>query len=228
MSILRRQLVVLARWPAPGRCKQRLAASCGSSQAAAAVQRHLTAHTMRVATTLQGIGLTLAVAGIGPRARRRWGRPWREQAGGDRLRLSGQCGGNLACRMQAQFRESFRRGAEQVVLIGTDLPGLETEDLEQAFALLSQHPLVLGPARDGGYWLIGLTRAGYRSALPRLMSGIPWGSSQVLGLTLAQAAALNLNVGLLRTQSDLDNAADLAPWLQRRCSDDRAIPTLPA
>jgi glycosyltransferase A (GT-A) superfamily protein (DUF2064 family) len=102
-----------------------------------------------------------------------------------------------------------------VVLIGTDLPGLEPGDLEQAFAQLNQAPVVLGPALDGGYWLIGFNRGGFLKGSRRLMSGIAWGSDQVLQQSLKQAALLALPVALLRQQSDLDTAASLSPWLRR-------------
>lgn len=207
---MRQRLVVLARWPAPGRCKRRLAASCGSAVAAAGVQRALTAHTLRVARQAAvacGARVELVVDGVGPRARQRWAR----QLGVTHSAAQG--GGGLGCRMQRQLQRAFRAGAERVVLIGTDLPGLECGDLLAAFAALARQPLVLGPARDGGYWLIGLNRSGFSRAGAGLMSGIPWGSDRVLDLTLERARLLALAPTLLRRQSDLDRRADLRPWL---------------
>ena len=214
MAIPRRQLVVLARWPAPGRCKQRLAASCGSSALAATMQKRLSWHTLHTAAAAAArcrAELLLAAAGLGPRALRRWGRQLQPRP--TPLRLMSQQGGNLGCRMQRQLQRAFARGCAQVVLIGSDLPCLERSDLEQAFALLDEHPLVLGPADDGGYWLIGLTRQGFERCGAALMSGIPWGSDQVLQLTLERAAARELPAALLRQQSDLDRRSALEPWL---------------
>ena len=214
MPIPRRQLVVLARWPAPGRCKRRLAASCGSAALAAAMQKRLSWHTLHTAAAAAGrcrAELLLAAAGLGPRALRRWGQEL--QPSQAPLQLISQRGGNLGCRMQRQLQRAFARGCTQVVLIGSDLPCLESSDLEQAFALLDQHPLVLGPAEDGGYWLIGLTRQGFERSGAALMSGIPWGSDQVLPLTLERAATRQLPAVLLRQQSDLDRRAALEPWL---------------
>ena len=187
---MQQQLVVLARWPAAGRCKRRLAASCGSTDAAARVQAALTRHTLAVARAWagsSGTALTLAVDGLGP----------------------------LGCRMQRQLQRGFNGGAERVVLIGSDLPQLERGDLRAAFRALRDTPLVLGPARDGGYWLIGCTRAGFELAGAALMSGISWGSNQVLVETERQAATLALPVTRLRQQNDLDNRDDLLPWLRR-------------
>ena len=218
MAIARRQLVVLARWPVPGRCKRRLAASIGSSIRAASVQRQLTDHTLAVAARAAAscpAQLSLAVDGLGARASSRWQQQLQASSGCPSLQLVPQGSGNLGCRMHGQLRRCFAAGAEQVVLIGTDLPGLEPGDLEQAFAQLNQAPVVLGPALDGGYWLIGFNRGGFLKGSRRLMSGIAWGSDQVLQQSLKQAALLALPVALLRQQSDLDTAASLRPWLRR-------------
>ena len=219
MGLPQRRLVVLARWPAAGRCKRRLAADLGSSQRAAALQGLLTQHTLRAAALASqacGAELVLAADGLGPRGLRRWGQRLMQAEPGIRLLLRPQGGGGLGCRMQRQLRQGFARGREQLVLIGSDLPGLEARDLEQAFQALERQPLVLGPATDGGYWLIGLNRAGFRRAGAGLMAGIAWGSDQVLTQTLRRAEALQLPPALLREQSDLDRRTALEPWLRRR------------
>ena len=99
-----------------------------------------------------------------------------------------------------------------MVVVGSDLPGLMAADLQQAFAALHHQPLVIGPAADGGYWLIGLTAAAFEHQRGRLFSGIPWGGDQVLARTIERAAELALNPHLLREQQDLDRLSDLAPW----------------
>ncbi len=209
----------MARWPAPGRCKRRLAASGGSSQRAASIQARLTSHTLQVAATAAAAGdcqLRLAVDGIGQGALRRWQRAVQRRSDwqwSESVEFGGQGGGNLGCRMQRQLRQGFARGAERVVVIGTDLPGLECRDLSRALLLLQTDPLVIGPATDGGYWLIGMNRAGFQRAGARLMSGIAWGGAEVLAQTLARAALLDLPPRLLRPQRDLDDRADLLAWL---------------
>ena len=80
---------------------------------------------------------------------------------------------------------------------------------------MAQRPLVLGPASDGGYWLIGLNRSGFAQAGTALMGGIPWGSDQVLATTLKRAQQRHLQPALLRQLSDLDTRAALGPWLRR-------------
>jgi len=210
----------MARWPAPGRCKRRLAASCGSSQRAASIQARLTSHTLRVAAAAADPGdalLRLAMDGIGPGALRRMQRALLRQTirpMACTLQCTVQGGGNLGCRMQRQLRQAFAGGAERVVLIGTDLPGLECRDLTRALALLQADPLVIGPATDGGYWLIGMNRNGFQRAGSQLMSGIAWGGAEVLTHTLARAEQLDLAPVLLRRQRDLDDRSDLAAWLR--------------
>jgi len=204
----RAQLVVLARGPSPGRCKRRLAAGLGS-RAAAAVHDRLCAHTLAAVAGARlpaGAETVLAVQGLGARAARRWARglgPLERPT----LRIVGQGGGSLGLLMQRQLMRARREGAARVVLIGSDLPALESADLAEAFRALERAPLVLGPAADGGYWLIGLA-----GRWPALFAGITWGTSQVLGQTLAVAEAAGLPVSLLAERGDLDRPGDLAAW----------------
>ncbi len=195
----------MARWPAPGRCKQRLSGGLGPARAAL-IQQVLTAHTLAVASQLQGVEVVVATDGVGPRAARRW---LGACAG---LRWVGQGRGGLGLRMQRQINRAIREGARSVVLIGSDLPQLEQADLAAGFACLGAAAgdgcdLVLGPADDGGYWLIGL-----HQSQPSLLGGIPWGSDQVMGCTVERAEGLGLDVGLLATRRDLDWPRDLLPW----------------
>lgn len=196
---LHRLVVVMARWPAPGRCKRRLAAGLGASRAAA-VQLRLQQHTHAVldqACSLLALDRRLALSGAGLRAAGRSG--W--------AAVVPQGQGSLGLRMQRQFATAFRQGYRQVVLLGSDLPELAVSDLQQAFAALDHSPLVLGPAVDGGYWLVGLTRPA-----AGLFSGIAWGSERVLHQTLERAAALELPAALLQARHDLDRPSDLRRW----------------
>ena len=145
--------------------------------------------------------MVLAVEGLAPRAARRLG----DQLGVGRIVLQG--GGGLGVRMQRQFQRAATERARRVVLIGSDLPQLERADLASAFAALDRQQAVLGPACDGGYWLIGLRRPE-----PALMEGIAWGSEQVLEQTLAALARRGLEPALLPWRRDLDRGEDLGPW----------------
>ncbi len=199
----RRTLVVMARWPAPGRCKSRLAAELGPVRAAA-IQGRLTAHTLAVARQARGrlpFELVLAGSGLGGRALHRWA------AGQGCDRVVSQGRGGLGLRLQRVVGGALRRGARQLLVIGSDLPDLGSPDLQQAFAALEQHELVLGPAEDGGYWLIGLRRS-----WPELFCGIGWGGDGVLHQTERAAAGVGLAVHRLARHADLDRPGDLARW----------------
>ncbi len=143
----------------------------------------------------------LATSGLGPRAAVRWG----SLLGVDRVVEQGK--GSLGLRMQRQILRGCREGAAAVVLIGSDLPELAAEDLLEAFRALEHTALVLGPAGDGGYWLIGRRRA-----TPQVFTGIDWGSDRVLAQTLRLALQTGLGTALLAERHDLDRPADLAHW----------------
>lgn len=213
-QLTRLQVVVLARWPAPGRCKSRLAAGIGPVRAAA-VQARLVRHVTAVAreslarrrtlAEAPSAELVLAVDGLGSRAARRWGR----ELAVDRVVLQG--GGGLGTRLQRQLLRARREGARRIVLVGSDLPSLEPADLVEAFAALESALWVLGPAQDGGYWLIGAQRP-HPSPFVGPDAPIPWGSAAVLHTTLRLAARHGISVPLLKRRADLDLPADLRRW----------------
>ena len=114
-----------------------------------------------------------------------------------------QEGHDLGERMANAFARSFESGMEKVVLIGTDCPTLQSQHLNQAFETLTHSDLVVGPATDGGYYLIGMKRrADY------LFEGITWSTAEVLSQTLAVATAHGLLSTLLDELSDIDTQED--------------------
>ncbi|GAA3963928.1 TIGR04282 family arsenosugar biosynthesis glycosyltransferase [Hymenobacter antarcticus] len=195
-------LLVFAREPVLGRVKTRLAADIGP-EAALAVYRELLALTA-AAVTASAVPATVWLAEAPhPTAdtalpRPEWpGLPWRVQPPAD---LLGE-------RMAHAFGEAFAAGAGRVVIIGTDCPGLEPAILQRAFAALEAHDLVVGPAEDGGYYLLGL-----RELQPALFTSKDWSTATVLPDTLADAARLGLRVAQLPVLHDVDSARDLAAW----------------
>jgi hypothetical protein len=92
----------------------------------------------------------------------------------------------------------------RVVLIGTDCPDLNNQLISQAFDSLKSHDLVLGPARDGGYYLIGLRRL-----IPELFAEITWSTAEVLSQTQSIAQNLELTIAYLPLLSDIDRPEDL-------------------
>lgn len=196
------QLLVFAREPVLGRVKTRLAADIGA-EAALAVYRELlslTAAAVKQARVPATVWLAEAPqpAADPHQPRPEWpGLPWRVQP----------AAGQLGERMAHAFTAAFAGGAARVVIIGTDCPGLRADLLREAFAQLAAHDLVLGPAEDGGYYLLGL-----RAFQPALFANKDWSTATVLADTLADAARLNLRVAQLPVLADIDSGPDLAAW----------------
>ena len=115
--------------------------------------------------------------------------------------------GELGGKMQAAFQQAFNSGAKAVVIIGTDCPGLTGQHLHHAFEHLTSHDVVMGPAADGGYYLLGMTRLH-----AEFFQDKAWSTASVLSDTLADAARLGLRVAQLPTLHDVDTANDLATW----------------
>jgi uncharacterized protein len=104
-------------------------------------------------------------------------------------------------------REECRR---RVVVIGTDIPDLGPKELEEAYRALDSSDVVVGPAADGGYYLLGTS-----TLIPALFEDIPWSTHEVFARTMRNAALLGLSVHLLDTLSDIDTPQDLLAWQAR-------------
>jgi rSAM/selenodomain-associated transferase 1 len=189
-------VVVFGREPIPGAVKTRLAASVGD-EAAAAIYRELLAHTLRVATAV-GADIVLSVAEPPGRGLR----PPTDVA--VEIQAAGDLGHRLAVAVERRFAEGYGR----VVVIGSDCPELEPRHLEAALEGLAAHPVVVGPAEDGGYWLIGLC-----APVPGLFADLPWSTADVLELTRGRLRELDLSWLELDTLHDLDTEADLRRFL---------------
>jgi rSAM/selenodomain-associated transferase 1 len=201
------RLIVFTRYPHPGRAKTRLIPALGK-QGATDLHRRMTEHTVRQARGLDSgqairgsAGLEVSVEIHYTGGRKQWLRNW---LGGD-LAYRRQVAGGLGRRMNAAFTAAFSAGAPAVVIIGTDCPGLTSTVIAEAFAALASNELVLGPASDGGYYLIGLVRP-----VPELFAGIAWGTDQVLAGTIECAERLQLAIALLEVLDDVDRPEDLA------------------
>ena len=118
--------------------------------------------------------------------------------------LAPQRGSDLGERMASALTEQEEAGVERVVILGSDSPDLPPAALDRAFAILHTRQLVLGPAVDGGYWLVG-ARGVPRAAL----TDIPWGTDAVLSATLAAVQRHGLDAGLLDVWYDVDRPDNL-------------------
>ena len=202
---MERRLIIFTRYPEPGKTKTRLVPALGP-EGAADVQRNMTGHTLDwVRDLAAGSPISVEVRFEGGDAEKM------AACFGGHVSYRPQGPGDLGCRMAAAFAEAFGEGSEQIVIIGTDCPEITPELIRESFERLSTRDLVLGPAIDGGYYLIGLRRPA-----PGLFNGIPWGSQRVLEDTLRVASELSLGVFLLKELSDVDRPEDLAVWHRAR------------
>ncbi|HEX8428308.1 TIGR04282 family arsenosugar biosynthesis glycosyltransferase [Hymenobacter sp.] len=191
-------LLVFARYPELGRVKTRLAAGIGD-EAALAVYEELLYHTCGVTADVAAYK-TLWLAGPSAAAVA-FPEAWNNY---EQLQ---QVPGDLGQKMQAAFAHAFAAGATAALIIGTDCPGLTAEVLTQAYALLATHEVVIGPAEDGGYYLLGM-----RELYEDLFVNKSWSTDLVLAHTLADADRLGLRVAQLPTLRDIDDEADLKAW----------------
>ena len=195
-----RAVLVFIRAPEAGRVKTRLAAEIGDV-AALGVYRRLAEHAVQAALALGPlvsvrVHFTPANAGDAVRA-------W---LGAGPVYLPQADDADLGVRMRAAFEAAFGDGFDRVVVIGSDLPDLTAEILRGAFERLESTDAVVGPARDGGYWLLGLKRM-----LPGVFDGIAWSTGEVLARTLERLRSMQMEPALLEELADVDEAGDLPP-----------------
>ena len=194
-------LTVFAKDPEAGRGKSRLARSVGERHAGN-VARALLSDALQLADAVRSEGVTVSVFHTPDRPDVRD----RMRAKAPTLGHEAQGQGDLGRRMAACFDGWFRRGAERVVLVGTDCPTLAPEDVHTAFKRLESADVVLGPASDGGYVLIGLS-----APRPELFADIDWSSGDVLAQTVGVVRRADLSLSLLPVQCDLDTVEDVRP-----------------
>ncbi|MAL98522.1 MAG: hypothetical protein CL583_08740 [Alteromonadaceae bacterium] len=118
-----------------------------------------------------------------------------------------QCEGNLGQRMSGALRDGLER-AERVIIVGSDCPAVQGEYVRKAAAALEKTDVVLGPAEDGGYVLIGV-----RNLESRMFDGVEWGTDKVLLQTAQRAEEVGLTVGRLNTLWDVDEVEDWYRYL---------------
>jgi uncharacterized protein len=195
-----RGIIIFTRFPEPGLTKTRLIPVLGP-EGACRLHRELTEKIVaQVQQIKKSYPLMVEI----------------HFSGGSREQMAGWLGrdfqyviqeeGDLGDRMKLAFRKAFRQGWERVVLIGSDLPDLTPAILRESFERLTNHDLVLGPALDGGYYLIGL-----KANCPALFGNpMIWGTEEVLKNTLITAERLGLKTALLPILRDVDRPEDLS------------------
>lgn len=194
----------MLKYPRPGAVKTRLIPALGEARACE-LYRDLVRHTLAEVERFAargGVAIEARVAGAPDEAAvRAW------LGGAMTIRHQGE--GDLGQRMERAVHAAFAEADAPVVVIGGDCPQLAAGHLAEAFAGLARADAVIGPAADGGYYLIGLRRR-----LPSLFHGIRWGGQEVLAQTLAAARALSVDVVQLEPLRDVDEAGDLVAWAE--------------
>lgn len=183
------KLIVFVKAPRPGTVKTRLAKSIGTNAACGAYCL-LVETLLRRIERLENVELRFTPDDAADEIRSWLRKTWQ---------TSPQGAGHLGERLQRAFQTAFQNGANRVVVIGSDCPEITADDVDRAWSALKTNDSVLGPARDGGYWLIGL-----RQPQPALFQNISWSTATVFEETLARAKAARLNVKLLRQLTDVD------------------------
>ncbi|GAX36376.1 TIGR04282 family arsenosugar biosynthesis glycosyltransferase [Nodularia sp. NIES-3585] len=203
LDIAQQHLIIFTRYPEPGKTKTRLIPALGDV-GAANLQRQMTERTIFQVQQLQkstDISWEVRFAGGNSQLMEDW-------LGSD-LVYHSQGEGDLGSRMERSLAHAFDSGAEQVIIIGIDCPGINSDILTQAFEQLHTYDLTLGPAIDGGYYLIGLCHL-----IPELFVNIDWGTNQVLQQTVNIAQKLTISLAYLPPLADIDLPEDLPIWEQ--------------
>ena len=202
------RLIIFGRYPEPGTTKTRMIPLLGPI-GAAELQRILAERLVGVAKSAISLieaDLIFCHEGGNLKKMQKW-------LGAEGLKFQHQSTGDLGARMQTEFVRSFSSGAKKTILLGTDIDGLKSTHLVQAFSALNHHDLVLGPSTDGGYWLVGMGR------LEPVFTDISWGTPMVLEQTLSLARQRGLTTFLLDPLSDLDTPEDLDKSRNRNLPD---------
>lgn len=188
-----RGLIVFARVPELGKVKTRLAATIGDEAALGAYVKML--EVARETCMAVDAERHVFYSPLVPEQDETWP--------DTHFHKHPQAEGDLGHKMQAAFDALFARGLEKVLIIGTDCPGLKPSHLQAAYRALALHDFVIGPALDGGYYLLGM-----RKTEPRLFAGKQWSTETVLKDTLEDIRQLGKTVHQLSPLRDVDTEED--------------------
>jgi uncharacterized protein len=191
-------LIVMLKAPRPGLVKTRLAAAVGS-EGAAAIYRRLVAHQLSQVPPDWPVEVHFAPSDAAAEMQ-----AWL----GPKYRYVPQGAGDLGARLVEAVRHSINRGAPAVIVVGGDCPGLDEETLLEAWRYLRTHEAVIGPACDGGYYLIGL-----RQTWADVFRDIPWSTATVLAATLDRFQSIGISPRLLEPKEDVD---DVESWFRAK------------
>lgn len=184
-------LLIFTRNPELGKCKTRLAATIGD-ESALEIYKYLLQHTAQLTASVNA-------------AKQVWysEQIWKDDIWDNTIfdkKL--QAGIDLGIRMANAFQEGFEKGFERIIVIGSDMYDLNSNDLDKAFEALKQKDFVIGPAEDGGYYFLGMTK--FKAEIFQNKS---WGNETVLKDTLADL--IDENIQLFEAKNDIDLYEDV-------------------
>ncbi len=188
------RIIIFTKNPELGSCKTRLAATIGD-KAALSIYEQLLDYTISFCKRLsfpKKVYYSSAISKFD-----RWSSPG--------FYKDKQVDGDLGERMKAAFKKEFEDGATSVVIIGTDCAQINESDIQEAFRLLSQNEVVIGPADDGGYYLLGMNYL-----IPELFENKSWSTEYLMSETLTTLDANQIEYKLMDTKSDIDIEEDLS------------------
>jgi rSAM/selenodomain-associated transferase 1 len=195
---MKRLLIIFYRNPEFGKVKSRLAVTVGEDRALA-IYLLMAAHARRV-SSLVSVDRVVYYSSFIDREDN-----WPNDDFAKRL----QRGNDLGQRMKHAFEESFNSGYDSICIIGTDCLEITGEILTNAFEVLDHHDAVIGPAADGGYYLLGMNQF-----IPELFDNKEWSTSSVCHDTIDDFKRFHCRYQLLPMLHDIDTEADLPPYLR--------------
>lgn len=205
-------LIIFAKAPVPGQVKTRLCPPLTGDEAATLHGSFVIDMLERTKTAVAKLKLPLdRYLACAPSSTLVFFQIMEER---QNVKLIDQVGDDLGARMQQAFATLFGKGYQRVFIVGTDVPSLPLDHYKQALALLDTHDVVLGPALDGGYYLIGLTQP-----RPELFTDIAWSTDRVLAATQEKTAGLGLKTALLPPWRDVDTIEDLRALMDASAAD---------
>lgn len=203
-----KHVLVFTKYPVPGFAKTRLIPSLGKL-GSASVSRQLSERCMKSvrdfvqAQSDPGIVILHVYFAARDTTTENAMAAWLGCQNGEKY-IPQQSEGGLGDRLSAAFADSFRDGADRVVVVGTDIPEVSADVLNTAFQELDSHDVVIGPAQDGGYYLLGM-----KAPRLQLFSHISWSTDQVMAQTKQRAEEGGLSLAILHTLRDVDTPDDV-------------------
>lgn len=198
-------LMIFAKLPRAGEVKTRLGATMGMGRAGE-IYAEFARHAFALGRNVQENGAAVYLM-YDPASNEENVRQWVNQA----FRFHVQTGKDLGERMRNAMALAFRDGFSRSVIIGTDVPELDAGTVADSFNLLETVPVVLGPSKDGGYYLLGM-----HVPMNDLFEGIPWSTGRVLDETTRKLKRLGVQYRLLQELADIDTEDDYRELMRRR------------